>query len=62
MCIIHMCIHIYMNICTNSCTHTYTYTSILIGRAGRYGTVYEHGEVTCMNSDDLKYVRHGMQV
>eukprot|EP00596_Hydrurales_sp_CCMP1899_P008950 CAMPEP_0119054606 /NCGR_PEP_ID=MMETSP1177-20130426/75184_1 /TAXON_ID=2985 /ORGANISM="Ochromonas sp, Strain CCMP1899" /LENGTH=370 /DNA_ID=CAMNT_0007034909 /DNA_START=429 /DNA_END=1542 /DNA_ORIENTATION=+ len=33
----------------------------IAGRAGRYGTVYEHGEVTCMNSDDLKYVRHGMQ-
>jgi hypothetical protein len=59
---IYIYLYIYMYICAYSYTHIYTYTSILIGRAGRYGTVYEHGEVTCMNSDDLKYVRHGMQV
>ena len=34
----------------------------IAGRAGRYGTQYEHGEVTCMTPEDLKYVRQGMQV
>lgn len=33
----------------------------IAGRAGRYGTQYESGEVTCMTSEDLKYVRDGMQ-
>lgn len=34
----------------------------IAGRAGRFGTQYENGEVTCMTYDDLKYVRQGMQV
>jgi ATP-dependent RNA helicase SUPV3L1/SUV3 len=33
----------------------------IAGRAGRFGTIYEHGEVTCMNAEDLKYLRKGMQ-
>lgn len=34
----------------------------IAGRAGRYGTQYADGVVTCMSPEDLKCVRKGMQV
>ena len=34
----------------------------IAGRAGRYGTQYADGVVTCMSPEDLKCVRKGMQI